>query len=191
MHNINIVAFPDEGVRVSKQTGQIVPLRNIVCEPIEPTVPQLELWAVSDNGASEAFNMYEANDIWIQHGEDQRVHTCRRMILLRRVGMFLDHKFAHSTDSNCTELLDVSSPSGALHNKDPLEPITIHATKQEIDQYLYRLGLIRITEIGEAQAMMEMLKNEYLTNLHEISTDIVRMYMDPEFWYQQHNLDIV
>jgi hypothetical protein len=36
---------------------------------------------------------------------------------------------------------------------------------------------------------MEMIKNEYLTNLHGISTDIVRMHMDPEFWYQQHNLD--
>ncbi len=36
--------------------------------------------------------------------------------------------------------------------------------------------------------MMEMVNNEYLTNLHEISTDIVRMHMDPEFWYQQLNL---
>jgi hypothetical protein len=36
-------------------------------------------------------------------------------------------------------------------NKYPLEPTTVYATKQEIDQYLYRLGLIRITEIGEAQ----------------------------------------
>ncbi len=49
MHNINIMAFPDEVIRINKQTGQIVPSRNIVCGPIEPTVPQLELWAVSDN----------------------------------------------------------------------------------------------------------------------------------------------
>jgi hypothetical protein len=55
--------------------------------------------------------------------------------------------------------------------------ITIYATKQEIDQYRYRLGLIRITEIGKEQAMMEMIKNEYFTNLHEISTDIVQMHM--------------
>jgi hypothetical protein len=76
MHNINIIAFPDEVILINKQTGQIVPLRNIVCGPIEPTVLQLELWAVSDNGALEAFNMYEANDIWIQHGKDQRVNIC-------------------------------------------------------------------------------------------------------------------
>ena len=57
MHNINIMFFPDEIVRTNKQTGQIVPLHNIVRGPIEPTVTQLELWAVSDNGASEAFNM--------------------------------------------------------------------------------------------------------------------------------------
>ncbi len=39
--------------------------------------------------------------------------------------------------------------------------------------------------------MMEMIKNEYLINLQEVSTDIVtvRMHMDPEFWYQQHTLD--
>jgi hypothetical protein len=37
--------------------------------------------------------------------------------------------------------------------------------------------------------MMEMKKIEYLTNLQEVSTDIVRMQMDPEFWYQQHTLD--
>jgi hypothetical protein len=49
--------------------------------------------------------------------------------------------------------------------------------------------LICITEIGEAQAMMEMNKNEYLTSLQEISTDIVQMHMDQEFWYQQHTLD--
>ncbi len=37
--------------------------------------------------------------------------------------------------------------------------------------------------------MMEMIKNEYLTNLQEISTDIVRVHMDPEFWYLQNNLN--
>ncbi len=68
MHNINIMIFPDEIIRINKQTGQIVPLRNIVCGPIEPTVPQLESWAISDNGASEALNMHEANGICMQHG---------------------------------------------------------------------------------------------------------------------------
>ncbi len=58
MHNINITIFPDEVIRTNKQTGQIVPIRNIMRGQIEPTVSQLELWAVSDNGASEAFNMY-------------------------------------------------------------------------------------------------------------------------------------
>jgi hypothetical protein len=42
MHNINIMTFPDEIIRTYKQTGQIVPLRNIVRGPIEPTVPQSE-----------------------------------------------------------------------------------------------------------------------------------------------------
>ena len=51
MHNINIMLFPDDIIRTNKQTGQIVPLRNIVRGPIEPTVTQLESWAVSDNGA--------------------------------------------------------------------------------------------------------------------------------------------
>jgi hypothetical protein len=73
MHNINTMAFPDEVIRANKQTGQFVPLHNIVCGPIEPTKPKLESWAVSDNGVSEAINMYEANDIWIQHGKDSLV----------------------------------------------------------------------------------------------------------------------
>jgi hypothetical protein len=77
MHNINIMTFPDEIIRTNKQIGQIVPLRNVVRGPIEPTVPQLESWAVSDNGASEAFDMYEAKDIWMQHGIDPRVNICR------------------------------------------------------------------------------------------------------------------
>ena len=85
MHNINIMTFYDEIIRTNKQTGQIVPLRNIVRGPIEPTVTQLELWAVSDNSASEAFNMYKANDIWMQHWIDLRLNTCLRMIWLRRV----------------------------------------------------------------------------------------------------------
>jgi hypothetical protein len=40
MHNINIMIFPDEIIWTNKQTGQIVPLRNNVRGPIEPTVPQ-------------------------------------------------------------------------------------------------------------------------------------------------------
>ena len=38
MHNINIMQFPDEIIRTHKQTGKIVPLRDIVRGPIEPTV---------------------------------------------------------------------------------------------------------------------------------------------------------
>ncbi len=45
-----------------------------------------------------------------------------------------------------------------------------------------------ITEIGESQAMMEMVKNTYINNMENVSTDIHRMRMDPEFWYQQHTL---
>ncbi len=52
MHNMNIMTFHDAIIRTNKQTGQIVPLRNIVRGPIEPTVPLLESWAVSDNGTS-------------------------------------------------------------------------------------------------------------------------------------------
>ncbi len=103
MHNINIMVFPDEVIQINKQTGQIVPLRNIVRRPIEPTVLQLESWAVEDNSASDAFNMYEANDIWVQHGLDPRFNACRRIIWLRRVGIFLDYKIAYSKDSECTE----------------------------------------------------------------------------------------
>ncbi len=44
------------------------------------------------NGTSEDFHMYEANDIRIQHRKDPQVNSCRRMIWLRRVGMFFDYK---------------------------------------------------------------------------------------------------
>ncbi len=37
--------------------------------------------------------------------------------------------------------------------------------------------------------MMEMVRHEYIGNLQHVSTDIIRMHMDPEFWYQQHNFD--
>jgi hypothetical protein len=167
--------------------------RNVVRGPIEPTVPQLESWAVSDNGASEDFNLNEVNNIWFQHRQDLRVSNviCRRMVWLRIVGMFLDYKFAHSTESDCTELLDVFSPADALHIKYPLDPIKMYKTKHEIDAYRFRLGSICIAEIGDAQAMMEMIKNEYPgpTSLQEFSTDIVRMHIGPELWYQQHILD--
>jgi hypothetical protein len=33
---------------------------------------------------------------------------------------------------------------------------------------------------------MEMVRQEYITYLHDVSTDIMRMNMDPEFWYQQN-----
>ncbi len=42
------------------------------------------------------------------------------------------------------------------------------------------IALVRIAEINESQAMMEMVKNTYLANLKYISTDIERMHMDPE-----------
>jgi hypothetical protein len=152
--------------------------------------------------------MHEANDIWLQHGIDPRVNTCRRMIWLRRVRMFLDYKIAYSKDSECTESLSVFSPAEALHVKYPLSPITsvfspaealyvkyplspitIYATKQEVEHYKDRLDFINITEIGEAQAMMEMVRHKYIGNLQHVSTDIMRMQMDPEFCYQQHHFD--
>ncbi len=34
-----------------------------------------------------------------------------------------------------------------------------------------------------------MVRHKYMGNLQHVSTDIVRMHMDPEFWYQQHNFD--
>ena len=37
--------------------------------------------------------------------------------------------------------------------------------------------------------MMEMVRREYIGNLQNVSTDFMRMHMDPEFWYQQHNFD--
>ncbi len=152
--------------------------------PIEPTVPQLELWAVSDNGASEAFNMYEANNNWKQHGSDSRVNICRRMIWLCRVRIFFDYKIAYSRILNAMNRSMSFSPADALHVKYPLPPITIYATKQEVEQYKDRLDFINITEIGEAQAMMEMVRHEYIGNLSHDSTDIMRMHMDQEFWYR-------
>ncbi len=37
--------------------------------------------------------------------------------------------------------------------------------------------------------MVEMVRHEYIGNLQHVSTDIMRMHMDPEFWHQQHNFD--
>jgi hypothetical protein len=101
--------------------------------------------------------MYAANDIWVQHWQDPQVNTCKRIIWLRKVGNFLDNKIAYSKDSECTELLHCFSPADDMHNKYPLEPIKIYANKKEKDEYSDRLGTIHIAEIGESQAMMEMV----------------------------------
>jgi hypothetical protein len=98
-------------------------------------------------------------------------------------------QIAYSKDSECTELLDDFFSCRCFAVKYPLSPITIHATKQEVEQYKDLLDFINITEIGEAQAMMEMVRHEYIGNIQHISTDIMRMHMDPEFWYQQNDFD--
>ncbi len=36
---------------------------------------------------------------------------------------------------------------------------------------------------------MEMVRHKFIGNLQHVSTDIVRMHVDQECWYQQHNLD--
>ncbi len=86
--------------------------------------------------------------------------------------MFLDYKIAYSKDSDCTEMLGVFSPADAMHIKYPLSPITIYATKQDVEQYKDHLDFINITEIGEARAMMEMVRHEHIGNLQHVSTDI-------------------
>ncbi len=90
---------------------------------------------MADNGASDAFNMYDANGIWPQHGQDARVNTCRRMIWLHRVGMFLDYKIADSKESECTELLGWFSSADAVHTRCSFDPIKIYATKREAPGY--------------------------------------------------------
>ena len=89
---------------------------------------------MADNGASDAFNMYEANDIWAHHWQDSRVNTCRRMIWLCRVVIFLDYKIAYSEDFECTELLGWFSLADAMHTRYSLDPIKKHATKREVDE---------------------------------------------------------
>ncbi len=87
--------------------------------------------------------------------------------------MFLDYKIAYSKDSDCTELLNVLSPADALHIKCPLSPITTYATKQEVKQYKNCLDFINITEIGEAQAMMEMVRHESISKIYIMSAQIL------------------
>ncbi len=92
------------------------------------------------------------------------------MIWLRRAGMFLDYKITYSKDSECAESLDVFSPADALHVKYPLSPITIYATKREVEQYKDRLDFMNFTEIGEAQATIEMVRHYSVTRVHRKST---------------------
>ncbi len=88
--------------------------------------------------------------------------------------MFLDYKITYSKDAECIELLEfILSCRRFLHIKYPLSTITIYATKQEVERYKDRLDFIKITEIGEAQAMMEMVRHEYIENLHHVSTSIM------------------
>ena len=39
------------------------------------------------------------------------------------------------------------------------------------------MGILDITTIGETQAMMEMVKYEYISNLEKLSTDLERMHI--------------
>jgi hypothetical protein len=133
--------------------------------------------------------MYEAKDIWVQHGLGPRVNTCLQMIWLRRVEIFLDYKIAYSKNSECTELLGWFSPADAMHTRYFLDPIKIYATKRKVSECKYRLDTMGITEIGESQAMLIMVKDIYINNLKNVSTDIDRMHIDLEFWNQQHTLD--
>ncbi len=168
-----IMVFPDEVIRNNKQKGQSVPLRNIVRGPIEPTIPQLESWAVAHNGGSDA------NHILVHHGLDLRVNTCRRMIWLRIVGIFLDYKSRNRRILNVLSCL-VGSPADAMHTRYSLDPIKLYVPKREVHEYNYRLDTMGITEIGESQAMMMMMfKDIYINNMENISTDIDRMHVDP------------
>ncbi len=133
-----------------------------------------------DNGASDAFNMYEANDVWVQHWLDPRDNPFRRMIWLRRVGIFLDYKIAYSKDSECTELLGWFSPADAMHTRYSLDSIKIDATKREVNEYNYRLDTMGITEIGESQPMRIMIRDIYINSLHHLNRhmiDIVQKYI--------------
>ncbi len=49
----------------------------------------------------------------------------------------------------------------------------IYATKRELDDYNNRLDTMGITEIGESQAMMEIGKNTYISNLENVSQTLI------------------
>ncbi len=76
-----------------------------------------------------------------------------------------------------------------MHTRYSFDPVKIYATKREVYECNYSLDTKGIPEIGESQAMVEMVNNTYLNNVENVSTDIDRTHMDPEFWYQQHTLD--
>ncbi len=71
------------------------------------------------------------------------------MIWLHRVGMFLDYKITYSKGFWLHWIALHFSPADALHIKYPLSPITIYATKQEVEQYKDSLDFINIGNDGE------------------------------------------
>ncbi len=70
---------------------------------------------MADNGASDAFNMYEANDIWALHGQDPRVNINLPTddLAMQGVRIFLDYKFI--TESLIRRTLNVQSCLVGFH----------------------------------------------------------------------------
>ena len=103
--------------------------------------------------------------------------------------MFLDYKIALELAPECNIRLGFFHPTDAMHVRHPLTPIEIYATRREVTMYNHRMAILNETATGETQAMMEMVKHEYLKNLEEVSTDLERKHMDPDFWYEQFIFD--
>jgi hypothetical protein len=72
-----------------------------------------------------------------------------------------------------------------MHTRYSLDPIKIYATKREVNEYNYRLDRMGITEIGESRAMMMIIRDFYINNLENVSTDIDRMHMVPATYTRQ------
>ncbi len=127
--------FPDEIIRTNKQTGQIVPLRNIVRGPIESTITHLESWAVSvyqTMALQKHLICMKQMTFGCSTGQTRWLILANEWCLVTQSRNVSRLQNRSLKDSKCTELLDVFSPADAMHVKYPLSPIQIYATKPEV-----------------------------------------------------------
>ena len=172
-------------MRVVKGSETIVQLYQILRGPVQPNCIIMEQWATTDGKASSEFNRQDAIATWESFAKEKNVNLARLTIFMRKAGYFFCA--CDLNPSKLTHVIGMFTQQDAQHTEYELPPVPIWGTKSMAK--IFKRHMAHHEGLSNERLFTTAVYTTWTKGLSYLSTDLVRMHEDPQFWYDQYVRD--